>query len=107
MTTEHHIHDLQADDPPGCECCEAHGVILYFVPPDAWICPACIAVLRTSRVAGRTACYIGETVRVEISDAIDDCIVITTGTVEDGDRHILEVTRFEAREIIAGLAAVL
>lgn len=51
--------------------------------------------------------YLHDTVRVEISDAIDDCIVITVGDLDTADRMVLEVTRGEAREIVAGIAAVL
>lgn len=61
-------------------------------------------------MSDRIGCYIGERVRVEDSDAVDDALVVTVDPpVDDPTIATLrfEISRPEAREIIQGLAAVL
>lgn len=60
----------------------------------------------TDRIVG----YIGERVRVEDSDALDDALVVTIDPPVDDPtiaRLTFEISRPEARELIQGLAAVL
>ena len=53
---------------------------------------------------GQTEGFLGEHVEAWISDAMDNCIVIS---FTDGERASIEVSWAEARELIAALAAVL
>ena len=58
----------------------------------------------TDHDTGQVDAVYGEHVGVRISDAMDDCIVVT---FTDGERASVELTWAEARELIAGLAGVL
>ena len=53
--------------------------------------------------------YMGELVTVQVSDSIDDCLVLILhgASADPLDSTTVEVGRDEAREIIAGLAALL
>lgn len=55
--------------------------------------------------AGRSGAWYGQHVEIAISDAMPDCIVITLH--DEAEHPTIEISPAEARELIAGLAAVL
>ena len=55
----------------------------------------------------RTVGYSGELVSLEISDHLDDTFVLTLPGSDDTAEMSVEISVAEAREIIAGLAALL
>jgi len=58
----------------------------------------------------RPIAFVGDHVRVEESDHIDDCLVVTLACPEHDPEvglTLFEISRVEARELIAGLVALL